>query len=51
MQTFGVRVADAFRKSKSAPWMERAWRIRGSTCIVGGLKPTSVPSSLAERVR
>ena len=45
MQTFGSRVAVAFRKSKSAPWIEARCRTLPVMCMVGGLKVSCVPSS------
>ena len=45
MQTLGVRAVWRLRKSKSAPWMLVAWRSLPVTFMVGGLKPTSLPSS------
>ena len=46
MQTFGVRVVVDFRKSKSGPWIGATHLTLLPTCMVGGLKPTSVPSFL-----
>ena len=46
MHTFGVRVVTDFRKSKSGPWIGPAQLTLLPTCMVGGAKPTCVPSSL-----
>ena len=45
MQTLGVRLVLLLRKSKSRPWIAVVCRSLPVTRMVGGRKPTSVPSS------